>query len=39
MKSTSKAVEQDLAQFAIEAHGDLERWERVSGSNPHPALR
>ncbi len=30
MKSTSKAVEQDLAQFAIEAHGGLERWNRFS---------
>jgi hypothetical protein len=28
MKSTYKAVEQDLAQFAIEAHGGLDRWKR-----------
>src|SRR6266852_720840 len=30
MKSASKAVEQDLAQFAMEAHGGLERWNRFS---------
>ena len=26
MRRTYKALEQDLAQFAIEAHGGLERW-------------
>jgi hypothetical protein len=35
MKSTSKAVEQDLAQFAIEAHGGLERWNRFSTVSAH----
>jgi len=35
MKSTSKAVEQDLAQFAIEAHGGLERWNRFSTVSTH----
>jgi hypothetical protein len=33
MKST--AVEQDLAQFAIEAHGSLERWNRFSTVSAH----
>jgi len=35
MKSTSKVVEQDLAQFAIEAHGGLERWNRFSTVSAH----
>ena len=35
MKSTSKAVEQDLAQFAIEAHGGLERWKRFTTLSVH----
>ena len=35
MKSTYKAVEQDLAQFAIEAHGGLERWNRFSTVSAH----
>ena len=35
MKSTSKTVEQDLAQFAIEAHGGLERWNRFSTVSAH----
>ena len=35
MKSTSKAVEQGLAQFAIEAHGGLERWKRFSTLSVH----
>jgi hypothetical protein len=35
MKSTSKIVEQDLAQFAIEAHGGLERWNRFSTVSAH----
>src|SRR6266849_8516206 len=35
MKSTYKAVEQDLAQFAIDAHGGLERWKRFSTVSVH----
>ena len=35
MKSTSNAVEQDLAQFAIKAHGGLERWNRFSTVSAH----
>src|ERR1700691_1300465 len=35
MESTSKVVEQDLAQFAIEAHGGLERWNRFSTISAH----
>src|SRR3984885_1944391 len=35
MKSTSKVVEQDLPQFAIEAHGGLERWNRFSTISAH----
>src|SRR6202050_3216694 len=35
MKSTSKVVEQNLAQFAIEAHGGLERWNRFSTVSAH----
>src|SRR4029077_16845745 len=35
MMSTSKSVEQDLAQFAIEAHGGLERWNRFSTVSAH----
>jgi hypothetical protein len=30
MKSRYDAVEQDLAQLAIEAHGGLKRWQRFS---------
>jgi hypothetical protein len=35
MESASKVVEQDLAQFAIEAHGGLERWNRFSTISAH----
>jgi hypothetical protein len=35
MKNTSKAVEQDLAQFAIEAHGGLERWNKFGTVSAH----
>jgi hypothetical protein len=35
MESTSKVVEQDLARFAIEAHGGLERWNRFSTISAH----
>src|ERR1700680_3024186 len=35
MESTYKAVEQDLAQFVIEAHGGLERWKRFSTVSVH----
>src|ERR1700685_53838 len=35
MESTSKVVEQDLAQFAIEAHGGLERWNRFNTVSAH----
>jgi hypothetical protein len=35
VKSTYKAVEQDLAQFAIEAQGGLERWKRFSTLSVH----
>ena len=35
MKSRSKAVEQDLAKLAIEAHGGLERWERFTSLSVH----
>jgi hypothetical protein len=35
MESASKVVEQDLAQFAIEAHGGLERWSRFSTISAH----
>ncbi|HXM20632.1 MAG TPA: hypothetical protein VN948_05135 [Terriglobales bacterium] len=35
MKSTYRAVEQDLAQFAIEAHGGLDRWKRFSAVSVH----
>src|SRR5712664_1347595 len=35
MKSTSKGVEQDLAQLAIQAHGGLERWNRFSTVSAH----
>jgi hypothetical protein len=35
MKSTYKAVDQDLAQFAIEAHGGLEGWKRFSTVSVH----
>src|ERR1700689_1985615 len=35
MGSASKVVEQDLAQFAIEAHGGLERWNRFSTISAH----
>src|SRR5690242_8209772 len=35
MKSTPKAVGQDLAQFAIEAHGGLERWNRFGTVSAH----
>jgi len=35
MKSKSQAVEQDLAELAIEAHGGLERWNRFSTVSAH----
>ena len=35
MKSTSKAVEQTLAQLAIEAHGGLERWKHFTTLSVH----
>src|ERR1700687_1288126 len=35
MKSTSRTVEQDLAQFAIESHGGLERWNRFTTVSAH----
>ena len=35
MKSTFKAVDQDLAQLAIEAHGGLERWKRFTTVSVH----
>ena len=35
MKSTYKAVEQELAQFAIDAHGGLERWKRFTTLSVH----
>src|ERR1700716_964229 len=35
MKSTFKAVDQDLAQFAIEAHGGLDRWKRFTTLSVH----
>src|SRR6266446_3133581 len=35
MKSTSKAVEQGLAQFAMEAHGGLTRWNRFNTISAH----
>ena len=38
MKSTFKAVEQDLAQLAIEAHGGLKRWNRFSTLSAHLIL-
>jgi len=30
-----KALEQDLAQFAIEAHGGLERWKKSTTLSAH----
>jgi hypothetical protein len=35
MKSTYKPVEQELAQFAIEAHGGLGRWKRFTTVSVH----
>jgi len=35
MNGTSKAAEQDLAQFAIEAHGGLARWNRFNTVSAH----
>lgn len=35
MKATYKAAEQDLAQFAIEAHGGLERWRKFTTVSVH----
>jgi hypothetical protein len=35
MKNTYQAVEQDLAQLAIEAHGGLERWKRFTTLSIH----
>src|SRR6202158_1313741 len=35
MKSTYKAVAQDLSQFAIDAHGGLERWKRFTTLSVH----
>jgi hypothetical protein len=35
MRRTYKALEQDLAQFAIEAHGGLERWNRFTTLSAH----
>jgi hypothetical protein len=35
MKGTYKAVEQDLAQFAIEAHGGLDGWNRFTTLSAH----
>jgi hypothetical protein len=35
MKGTYKAVEKDLAQFVVEAHGGLERWKRFTTLSVH----
>src|SRR2546427_8043673 len=35
MESAYQAAEQDLAQFAIEAHGGLERWKRFTMLSVH----
>jgi hypothetical protein len=35
MKSRYEAVEQDLTQLAIEAHGGLKRWQRFSTLSVH----
>src|SRR5258708_12290794 len=35
MKSTSSTVEQHLAQFAMEAHGGLMRWNRFNTVSAH----